>query len=49
MHRPDLMLAVTGYGTAEDRAKALAAGFDAHLAKPVAVADLLREVSAALS
>lgn len=49
VHRPDLMLAVTGYGTAEDRAKALAAGFDAHLAKPVAVADLLREVSAALS
>jgi signal transduction histidine kinase/ActR/RegA family two-component response regulator len=29
------LLAVTGYGTQEDRRRALAAGFDEHLAKPV--------------
>jgi CheY-like chemotaxis protein len=32
--RPTL-IAVTGYGQAEDRARALAAGFDHHLVKPV--------------
>jgi CheY-like chemotaxis protein len=35
------LLAVTGYGQAEDRARAKAAGFAAHLTKPVA-ADALR-------
>ena len=29
------LVAVTGYGTQEDRKRALAAGFDEHLAKPV--------------
>jgi CheY-like chemotaxis protein len=29
------LLAVTGYGTQDDRRRALAAGFDEHLAKPV--------------
>lgn len=29
------LIALTGYGQAEDRAQALAAGFDAHLVKPV--------------
>lgn len=29
------LIAVTGYGQAEDRAKALAAGFDERLVKPV--------------
>ena len=29
------LIAVTGYGTQEDRRSALAAGFDEHLAKPV--------------
>ena len=29
-----LLIALTGYGTAEDRSKALAAGFDAFLVKP---------------
>lgn len=48
VHRPDVMIAVTGYGSAEDRAHALAAGFDAHLAKPVAVPQLLKEVAGAL-
>ena len=30
-----LLVAVTGYGLAEDRERALAAGFDVHLVKPV--------------
>lgn len=30
-----LLIALTGYGRPEDRQKALAAGFDAHLVKPV--------------
>ena len=34
MRRP-LLIAVTGYGTPEDRDRALDAGFDAHLTKPV--------------
>jgi len=29
------LVALTGYGQAEDRQKALSAGFDAHLTKPV--------------
>ncbi len=29
------LVAMTGYGRPEDRARALAAGFDAHLVKPV--------------
>jgi CheY-like chemotaxis protein len=39
------MVAVTGYGSAEDRRKSLEAGFDAHLTKPadpVALQKLLR-------
>jgi PAS domain S-box-containing protein len=34
------LIAVTGYAQAEDRARALEAGFDAHLAKPPAIEDL---------
>jgi signal transduction histidine kinase/ActR/RegA family two-component response regulator len=34
IHHP-LIIAITGYGSAEDRARALDAGFDAHLTKPV--------------
>jgi signal transduction histidine kinase/ActR/RegA family two-component response regulator len=34
------LVAVTGYGQQEDRARAHAAGFDAHLVKPVDVAQL---------
>ncbi len=37
-----LLVALTGYGRPEDRERALAAGFDAHLVKPVTSADLLR-------
>ena len=33
--RRPLLVAITGYGGAEDRERALAAGFDAHLTKPV--------------
>jgi signal transduction histidine kinase len=35
MPRPPRLLALTGYGTAHDRERALAAGFDDHLVKPV--------------
>ena len=34
------LVAVTGYAQPEDRARALAAGFDAHLAKPPAIEEL---------
>jgi CheY-like chemotaxis protein len=34
------LIALTGWGTPEDRRKALAAGFDVHLTKPVAPAEL---------
>jgi signal transduction histidine kinase/CheY-like chemotaxis protein len=34
------LVALTGYGTPEDRERALAAGFDDHLAKPIGLAEL---------
>jgi CheY-like chemotaxis protein len=34
------LVAMTGYGRPEDRARAAAAGFDAHLVKPVDPSDL---------
>ncbi|MGH8260778.1 MAG: response regulator [Steroidobacteraceae bacterium] len=33
--RDTVLIAVTGYGTAADRARAMSAGFDRHLVKPV--------------
>ena len=39
------LVAVTGYGQAEDRARALAAGFDDHLTKPVGDVDLYRALA----
>jgi CheY-like chemotaxis protein len=36
------LIALTGYGQSEDRQRALAAGFDAHLAKPVDLGALER-------
>lgn len=46
-HRPALMVALTGYGSAEDRQRAADAGFDGHLAKPIAVPELLAWLSSA--
>jgi PAS domain S-box-containing protein len=43
-----LLVALTGYGQAEDRQKAEEAGFDYHLVKPVSI-DALRDLLAALS
>lgn len=39
--RPRMLVALTGYGQPDDRERALAAGFDHHLVKPVAVEELL--------
>ena len=36
------LIAVTGYGQPEDKAKALAAGFDHHMVKPVKMALVLK-------
>jgi CheY-like chemotaxis protein len=41
-----LLIALTGYGLPEDRARALEAGFDAHLVKPVDQAELEAALSA---
>src|SRR6185295_16932619 len=38
-------LAVTAYGEEGDRVKAMAAGFQAHVAKPVSTAELVMEVA----
>ena len=43
--RDALMVAVTGWGTAEDRAKSAAAGFNHHLVKPVSAPDVLAILS----
>lgn len=46
-HEPrPTMIALTGYGQPEDRARALAAGFDHHLVKPVDPAMLLQLIAA---
>lgn len=39
------LIAITGYGQANDRARTLAAGFDDHLVKPVGVQDLKRSMA----
>jgi signal transduction histidine kinase/ActR/RegA family two-component response regulator len=47
--RPFRLVALTGYGSTQDRERALAAGFDQHLVKPLspdAMQDLLRQVAA---
>ena len=41
-------IALTAYSRPEDRAKALAAGFRAHLSKPLDPESLLREISNAV-
>jgi signal transduction histidine kinase len=40
-HRPPILIAVTGYGQVADRQNSQAAGFDAHIIKPVDVAKLI--------
>jgi CheY-like chemotaxis protein len=40
LHPSPYLVAVTGWGTDKDRADAKAAGFDAHLTKPAAWADI---------
>lgn len=40
--KPPRLVAVTGYGRAEDRQRVMEAGFDAHLVKPVEVEVLER-------
>lgn len=42
--KPLLLIALTGYGRAEDRAKAMAAGFDAFLLKPFQISQFERAV-----
>jgi len=42
------LVALTGYGQAEDRIRSAQAGFEAHLVKPVAADDVLRLLAAAL-
>jgi CheY-like chemotaxis protein len=44
--RGPYLVALTGYGQAEDRAATAAAGFDAHLTKPFAPDDLARVLAA---
>jgi len=39
------LIAVTGYGRAEDRAAVFKAGFDAHLVKPINPKDLVRALA----
>jgi CheY-like chemotaxis protein len=41
-------IAVSGYAAPEDRERALAAGFERHLSKPLGVQMLIREVAAAV-
>src|SRR5690606_2658178 len=43
--RPARMIAITGYGGPEDHEAALAAGFDAHLVKPVSHEALTAELN----
>lgn len=43
--RAVLLVAVTGWGQEQDRSRTAAAGFDAHIVKPVADADVLSLVS----
>jgi CheY-like chemotaxis protein len=38
--RPQRLIALTGYGQEGDKAKSAEAGFDAHLIKPVSLADV---------
>jgi CheY-like chemotaxis protein len=43
--RDVVLIALTGYGFSEDRAKSRAAGFDSHLVKPVVPEELKRQLT----
>ena len=43
-HEKAVIVAITGYGQAEDRRRSRAAGFDAHLVKPVNPDELVKLV-----
>ena len=45
-HQPELLVALTGYGQIEDRRKAIDAGFDLHLVKPIQPEELVATISA---
>ena len=47
-HRNLAAVAVTAYARPDDRARVLAAGFDAHVSKPVDPAELVRTLAAVL-
>lgn len=47
--RPSVAILVTGYGSPEHRERSLAAGFDAHLLKPVGLSELVRKVQQKLA
>ena len=47
-HRRLAAVAVTAYARPDDRARVLAAGFDAHVSKPVDPAELVRTLAAVL-
>ncbi|HRI55253.1 MAG TPA: response regulator, partial [Pseudomonadota bacterium] len=42
---PPVLIALSGYGQPDDRSRARAAGFDAHLVKPVRLDELLRALT----
>jgi DNA-binding response OmpR family regulator len=44
-----ILIALTGYGTPEDRRQSDEAGFDCHLTKPVAIAELTHVIDSARS
>jgi signal transduction histidine kinase/CheY-like chemotaxis protein len=46
--RTPTLIAATGYGQNSDRLRAVEAGFDCHLVKPVRVQDIVRELDARL-
>ena len=43
-HQPRLV-AISGHDSPDDRARSAAAGFESHLAKPIAIEDIVRVVS----
>ncbi len=43
------LIALTGYGQANDRERSRAAGFDAHLVKPVSIANVRKTIADVLA